>query len=98
PQHTCLIPFTTLFRSLELEEIVSLGYKWLSWVNKWFVIPVFNYFLTLNWGMGLIILILTIMVKIIISPLTYKSYISSAKMRVLRSEEHTSELQSRENL
>jgi YidC/Oxa1 family membrane protein insertase len=69
---------------LELEEIVSLGYKWLSWVNKWFVIPVFNYFLTLNWGMGLIILILTIMVKIIISPLTYKSYISSAKMRVLR--------------
>lgn len=69
---------------LELEEIVSLGYKWLSWVNKWFVIPVFNYFLTLNWGMGLIILILTIMVKIIISPLTYKSYISSAKIRVLR--------------
>lgn len=69
---------------LELEEIVSLGYKWLSWVNKWFVIPVFNYFLTLNWGMGLIILILTTMVKIIISPLTYKSYISSAKMRVLR--------------
>ena len=69
---------------LELEEIVHLGYKWLSWVNKWFVIPIFNFFLTLNWSMGLIILILTLIVKIIISPLTYKSYMSSAKMRVLR--------------
>ena len=69
---------------LELEEIVHLGYKWLSWVNKWFVIPMFNFFLTLDWSMGLIILILTLIVKIIISPLTYKSYMSSAKMRVLR--------------
>ena len=71
-------------QKLELQEIVYLGYKWLSWVNKFFAIPVFNYFLSLNWGMGLIILILTLMVKIVISPLTYKSYISSAKMRVLR--------------
>lgn len=69
---------------LELEEIVYLGYRWLSWVNKWLVIPVFNFFLSLGWGMGLIILILTLMVKLIISPLTYKSFISSAKMRVLR--------------
>jgi len=70
-------------QKLQLEEIVYLGYRWLSWVNKWFAIPVFNYFLSLNWGMGLIILILTLMVKLVISPLTYKSYISSAKMRVL---------------
>lgn len=69
---------------LELEEVVHLGYRWLSWVNKWFVIPIFNFFLSLNWSMGLIILILTLIVKIIISPLTYKSYMSSAKMRVLR--------------
>ncbi len=69
---------------LELEEIVSLGYKWLRWVNKWFVIPLFDFFLSLNWSMGIIILILTFIVKIIISPLTYKSYMSSAKMRVLR--------------
>ncbi len=69
---------------LELEELVYLGYRWLSWVNKWFVIPVFNFFLSLNWSMGLIILILTLMVKLITSPLTYKSYMSSAKMRVLR--------------
>lgn len=69
---------------LELEEIVHLGYRWLSWVNKWFVIPIFNFFLSLNWSMGLIILLLTLLVKIIVSPLTYKSYMSSAKMRVLR--------------
>ncbi|HCC85365.1 MAG TPA: membrane protein insertase YidC [Porphyromonadaceae bacterium] len=71
-------------QKLNLEEIVYLGYRWLSWVNKWFVIPIFNFFLSLNWGMGLIILILTLIVKLVISPLTYKSYISSAKMRVLR--------------
>ena len=69
---------------LDLEENVYLGYNWLSWVNKWFVIPVFNFFLSLNWGMGLIILILTLMVKLITLPLTYKSFMSSAKMRVLR--------------
>ncbi len=69
---------------LQLEENVYLGYRWLSWVNKWFVIPVFNFFLSLNWGMGLIILILTLMVKLITLPLTYKSFMSSAKMRVLR--------------
>jgi YidC/Oxa1 family membrane protein insertase len=69
---------------LQLEENVYLGYRWLSWVNKWFVIPIFNYFLSLNWGMGLIILILTLMVKLVTLPLTYKSFMSSAKMRVLR--------------
>ncbi|MDR0422368.1 MAG: membrane protein insertase YidC [Proteiniphilum sp.] len=69
---------------LQLEENVYLGYRWLSWVNKWFVIPVFNYFLSLNWGMGLIILLLTLMVKLVTLPLTYKSFMSSAKMRVLR--------------
>lgn len=69
---------------LELQENVYLGYKWLSWVNKLMTIPVFNFFLSLNWGMGLIIFLLTLMVKIIVSPLTFKSYMSSAKMRVLR--------------
>ncbi len=73
---------------LQLEEVVYLGYRWLSWVNKWFVIPVFNFFLSLNWGMGLIILILTLMVKAVTLPLTYKSFMSSAKMRVLRPQIH----------
>lgn len=69
---------------LQLQEIVYLGYRWLSWVNKWFVIPVFDFFQSLGWGMGLIILILTLLVKLITLPVTYKSFMSSAKMRVLR--------------
>lgn len=69
---------------LYLEELVDLGYKWLSWINKYFTIPVFNFFLKFNWGMGIIILIMTVLIKLIILPLTYKSYKSSAKMRVLR--------------
>lgn len=69
---------------LEMKELVYLGYNWLSWINKYFTIPVFNFFLSLGWGMGLIIFLLTLMVKLIVSPLTFKSYMSSAKMRVLR--------------
>lgn len=69
---------------LDLEELVALGYPWLSWVNKYFVIPVFNFFKSFGWSMGLIIFLLTLLVKLIISPLTFKSYMSSAKMRVLR--------------
>lgn len=69
---------------LYLQELVYLGYRWLSWINKYFVIPVFNFFLSLDWNMGLIILILTLLVKLIVSPLTFKSFMSSAKMRVLR--------------
>ncbi len=71
-------------QKLRLEELVDLGYKWLSWINKYFTIPVFNFFLKFNWGMGLIILIMTLMIKLIVLPLTYKSFKSSAKMRVLR--------------
>jgi YidC/Oxa1 family membrane protein insertase len=69
---------------LKLEELVFLGYRWLSWINKWFVIPLFDYLLSLGWGMGLIIFIMTLIVKIVVSPLTYKSFMSTAKMRVLR--------------
>jgi len=71
-------------QKLYLEELVDLGYKWLSWINKYFTIPVFNYFLKFDWGMGIIILIMTLLIKLIILPLTYKSFKSSAKMRVLR--------------
>ena len=69
---------------LYLEELVDLGYKWLSWINKFFTIPVFNYFLKFDLNMGLIIFIMTLLIKMIILPLTYKSFKSSAKMRVLR--------------
>ncbi|WP_436414936.1 membrane protein insertase YidC [Petrimonas sp.] len=71
-------------QKLYLEELVDLGYKWLSWINKFFTIPLFNFFLKFNWSMGLIIFIMTLIIKLIILPLTYKSFKSSAKMRVLR--------------
>ena len=69
---------------LHLEKMVKLGWSWLSWINKYFVIPIFNFFLSMGWSMGLIIFLLTLLVKLIISPLTFKSYKSSAKMRVLK--------------
>ncbi len=69
---------------LHLEKMVKLGWNWLSWVNKYFVIPVFNFFLSMGWSMGLIIFLLTLLVKLIIAPLTFKSYKSTAKMRVLK--------------
>ena len=69
---------------LRLEAQVFLGHRWISWINRLFVIPLFDFFLSLGWSMGLIIFMLTLIVKLLVSPLTYKSFLSSAKMRVLR--------------
>ena len=71
---------------MKMERLVNLGWPIVRWVNTILVIPTFN-FLTkhiANWGV--IILLLTLMIKIIILPLTYKSYLSTAKMRVLKPE------------
>ncbi len=70
----------------EMEEIVNLGWGIFGWVNKWLVIPVFKLLEAMNLNYGIIILLLTLIVKIIIMPLTYKNYKSSAKMRVLKPE------------
>ena len=69
---------------LELESLVPLGAWIFRWVNKWLVLPLFNFFGGFIGSYGIIILLLTIVVKLLIFPLTYKSYMSSAKMRVLR--------------
>jgi YidC/Oxa1 family membrane protein insertase len=69
---------------LEMERMISLGFSLLRWVNQFFVIPVFDFLGKFISSYGLIIFLLTIIVKIILFPLTYKSYISTAKMRVLR--------------
>lgn len=71
--------------NLELHKVINLGWKWVSWFNRIVVINLFNWLekhLTGNYG--LIILLLTIIIKVVLFPLTYKSYLSSAKMRVLR--------------
>ena len=71
------------------EDIIDLGYIGIdTWVNKKFIIPLFSFLNNnfKNYGFGLIIFLLTIMIKLILSPLTYKSYLSQAKMKVLKPE------------
>ena len=69
---------------LHLERLVPLGWGIFGWVNRWLVIPTFDILGKWISNYGIIILLLTIIIKIIISPLTYKSYLSSAKMRLLK--------------
>ncbi|PBQ30800.1 membrane protein insertase YidC [Sphingobacteriaceae bacterium] len=68
----------------ELEKIIPMGWSIFSYINKWLVIPLFNWLGFLN--LGLVILILTIVVKIVLLPIAYKTYMSGAKMRVLKPE------------
>ena len=68
------------------EKIVPLGGWLIGWINRVIIINCFDFLSKFISNYGLIILLLTIFIKIIIFPLTYKSYISSAKMRVLKPE------------
>ena len=79
------------FRTLKsydhsFEKIIPLGGWILGIINRGVVIPVFNFLREYINSFGLIILILTIIIKLIISPLTWKSYLSTAKMKVLKPE------------
>mgnify|MGYP003397130503 CR=1 FL=1 len=69
---------------LKLNQLVSLGKLIFRWINQIFSIPLFDFLGKFISNYGLIILIMTIIVKLIIFPLTYKSYLSTAKMRVLK--------------
>ena len=72
-------------KDIELPQLINLGWKWIAWFNRYVVIPIFNFLeshVTLNYG--LIILLLTLIIKLVLFPLTYKSYMSQAKMRVLK--------------
>jgi YidC/Oxa1 family membrane protein insertase len=70
----------------DLQKLVDLGWGPLKYINRFAVLPVFNFLKQFNWNYGLIILVLTIVLKLVLSPLTYKSYLSMAKMRVLKPE------------
>ena len=72
--------------SLAMERLIPLGWWIIGWVNRWLVIPVFDFLRNYVGNFGVIILILAILVKLLIFPLTYKSYISTAKMRVIKPE------------
>lgn len=70
----------------ELKDIINLGWGIFGWVNKFAVIPVFNILDSTTLSYGIIILILTILLKLVLMPITYKTYLSGAKMRVLKPE------------
>ena len=72
--------------NLDLERQIDLGYAIVRPVNKWLIIPVFNFLRNYIDNFGIIILLLTIIIKVILFPFTYKSYVSQAKMRVLKPE------------
>ena len=71
---------------LSMERLIPLGGWLIGWFNRWIVIPVFDFLSKYIANFGIIILILTILVKALIFPLTYKSYLSTAKMRVIKPE------------
>lgn len=71
---------------LHFTKLIPLGWALFRWINTWVIIPVFNILGGWISNYGIIILLLTIFIKIIIFPFTYKSYMSQAKMRVLAPE------------
>lgn len=68
----------------KLEELVTIGGSIIRWINEFVVIPIFNWLDNFISNYGIIILLLTIIIKIALLPLTYRSYLSMAKMRVLK--------------
>ncbi|MBR5877624.1 MAG: membrane protein insertase YidC, partial [Alistipes sp.] len=72
--------------NIVMERLIPLGGWIIGWFNRWIVIPVFDFLRNYIGNFGIIILILTILVKLLIFPLTYKSYLSTAKMRVIKPE------------
>lgn len=69
---------------LHLNELVPLGWKIVAWINKILVIPMFDLFSSWGLHIGIVILLMTLVIKLIILPFVFASYKSSAKMRVLR--------------
>lgn len=69
-------------QNVELEGILDLG--WFGFITKFAIIPIFNWLRGFFSSFGLIILLLTIILKVVLFPLTFKSYLSSARMRVLK--------------
>ena len=71
-------------QDLQLEKLVYLGMSLFRYVNKWIVIPLFDFLTHLCGNLGLSIFLLTLIIRMGLFPLTYKSFMSSAKMRVMR--------------
>ncbi len=73
----------------EMESMVDLGsgiFAFVKYINRWIVLPAFDFFTKLTFNFGIVILLLTLFIRLLTSPLMYKSYLSSAKMKVLKPE------------
>ncbi len=74
---------------IDLDDMVPLGYgimSFVQYINKWLIIPIFNTLSKFITNYGVIIMLMTIIIRLLLSFFTYKSYLSSAKMRVLKPE------------
>lgn len=73
---------------IDLERQIPLGWSFflMQWINRYAVLPVFNFLGSFGWNYGIVILVLTILLKIVLFPIAYKTYLSSAKMRLLKPE------------
>jgi YidC/Oxa1 family membrane protein insertase len=72
-----------------MSSMVNLGsgmFSFVKYINRWIIIPVFDLFSRFTSNFGIVILLLTLFIRLVISPLSYTSYLSSAKMKVLRPE------------
>ena len=74
----------TVKKDLEMEEMIDFGWPLFKWINRFFILYLFDWLSDLGLPMGIVLLLLTIIVKVVVYPTTKKSYLSSAKMRVLK--------------
>ncbi len=72
------------YKGLDFTEMIPLGWGIFGWINRFAVIPIFNFLEGFIGNYGIIILLLTIIIKLVLFPLTYKSFLSTAKMKVLK--------------
>ncbi len=75
---------STFGKDLELPRLVELGWPLFRLINRWFTIYVFDWLTSLGFSMGIVLILITLLLKVITYPMVLKSYMSSAKMRVLK--------------
>jgi len=72
--------------NLGIEKVIPLGWGIFGWVNKWLFMPLFNFLSSFIVSYGLVIILMTIIIRLLVSPLTYKTYLSQAKSKILKPE------------
>ncbi|MCC6818879.1 MAG: membrane protein insertase YidC [Bacteroidia bacterium] len=73
-------------QNIGLDKIIPLGWGIFGWINRFMIIPIFNFLNSFLGNYGVIILLLTLIIKTLLLPLVFKSYKSTAKMRLLKPE------------